>query len=563
MHRLSGWIRKNVLVLVFGGTLLPVALLLALQFSWLSRLEEVSLAARQAVLRNYLEGVGTSVEYHYRSSAERLLNLPPGLFRPGPDGDSGPFWLPREVEGIRRLFVVDFTRHRSGEVRLYDARGPIHETAPELMEALAISNASAPWQTAPEGEEPRRSGLCVDERDPRCRMVMNPIADADGRVVGLAGMILDEEFFRHTLLPRVIEGALPSYFPNEARNDIVVKVRDSQDQIVMASRPVDDPGAAVTRNFPFVFTDWTLNLHGGTATPQRWARASLTSNMALAVLLTLLVVGGLFLALHSARKAMRLSELKSDFVSNVSHELRTPVASIRMFAELLRLGRVRGTDRVQEYGRHIEAESQRLSRLIDNILDFSRIDSGQKSYRPRATDPTGLVLETATLFEVRLQDSGFRLELDLPKRPAPMLVVDPEAISQALQNLVENAVKYSGDGREILLRLEAHPGEVTIAVRDRGIGIPAAEQRRIFERFHRVGSSLVHDVKGSGLGLAIVHHIMAAHGGRVTVESTPGRGSTFTLHLPASGAAEEAQTGGAPENATALNQEIHPESGPI
>lgn len=534
MRRLADWVRHHYLILAFGGALLPVALLLALQFTWLGRLEAASTAARQAVLRNYLEGVSSTVEYFYRSSAERLLNLPPYLFQVRPDGDSEPFWQPRTVEGLRRLFVVDFSRHRSGEVRLYDARGTIHETAPALLEALAISNASAPWQTAPIGEEPRRSGLCVDERDPRCRIVLNPITNSSGRVVGLAGLILDEDYFRKTLLPRAVLEALPSYFPDEARNDLVVKVRDAQQMVVMVSRNVDDPGPAVTRNFPFVFTDWTLNLHSGPAGTQRWARASLTSNMALALLLGLLVLGGLAVALISAQRAVRLSELKSDFVSNVSHELRTPVASIRMFADLLRLGRVRNPEKVQEYGQHIEAESERLAGLIDNILDFSRIESGRKSYRPAPTDLAGLLRETVELFDLRLRDSGFRLHLDLPSPAPPVLTIDREAIGQALQNLLENAVKYSGDSREIGVHLRTSADEVTVAVSDRGIGIPGREQKRIFERFHRVGSSLVHDVKGSGLGLSIVNHIIQAHGGRVTVESTPGHGSTFTLHLPAS-----------------------------
>lgn len=550
MHRLSDWVRRHLLILAFGAAFIPVGVLLVLQLAWLNRLEVVSQAAREAVLRNYLEGVGSTVEYSYRATAERLLNLSPELFQARPDGDSGPFWpQERSTEGLRRLFVVDFTRHRSGEVRLYDARGPVHETAPSLVEALAISNASAPWQTAPEGEEPRSRGLCVDERDPRCRIILNPITDARSRVVGLAGMILDEEYFREVLLPRAVLEALPSYFPDEARNDLVVKVRDARSQLVMASRRVENPGPAVTRNFPFVFTDWTLNLHGGQASPQRWARASLTWNMVLTLLLGLLVVGGLVLALRSAQKAVQLSELKSDFVSNVSHELRTPVASIRMFAELIRLGRVRGPEKIQEYGQHIEAESQRLARLIDNILDFSRIESGRKAYRPMLTDLSGLVRETVALFDVRLQESGFRLHLELPPGPPRLLPLDGSAISQALQNLLDNAVKYSGESREIFVRLAESDGEVTVAVTDRGIGIPEPDQRKIFERFHRVGSSLVHDVKGSGLGLAIVHHILEAHDGRVTVESHPGRGSTFTLHLPAppqTGAAVESRSTGTP-----------------
>ncbi len=219
------------------------------------------------------------------------------------------------------------------------------------------------------------------------------------------------------------------------------------------------------------------------------------------------------------------------FVSNVSHELRTPLASIRVFGELMRTGRVSSPDKVLEYGERIETEAMRLSHLVRNILDFSRIESGRKAYRFEDADLGPVVRAGVAACAARVRDAGFRITAEV-EADLPRLRLDASAIEQALGNILENAVKYSGDAREIAVSAARRGNAVVVSVRDRGIGIPRDEQQRIFERFHRVGGSLVHDVRGVGLGLAIVRHIVEAHQGRVEVESEPGRGSTFSLVLP-------------------------------
>jgi signal transduction histidine kinase len=197
---------------------------------------------------------------------------------------------------------------------------------------------------------------------------------------------------------------------------------------------------------------------------------------------------------------------------------------------LLKQGRVTLPEIVQEFGAHIETESRRLTQLINKILDFSRIESGHKEYRFAPLDVGALVAETAKAYEVLLQQEGFALRVAIA--PTPALEADAEALTQALVNLLDNAVKYSGTGRVIQLRVAPQDEDVIIAVTDQGIGIAAAEQAKIFEKFYRVNTGYVHDVKGSGLGLAIVWHIAEAHRGKVTVTSAPEQGSTFTLHLP-------------------------------
>jgi len=244
------------------------------------------------------------------------------------------------------------------------------------------------------------------------------------------------------------------------------------------------------------------------------------------------LLAGLGLALRTAGREMRLAAMKSDFVSNVSHELRTPLASIRVFGELMRLGKVTDGDKVREYGEHIEVESRRLTQLVDNILDFSRIESGRKVYHFSQTALEEVVRDVVAAFTMRFRGSGFEIELAGPAAPLPPVTADAAAIDHAVSNLIDNAIKYSGAGRQIAVRLARVGDEVAIAVCDRGIGIPASEQKHIFERFHRVSTGAVHEVRGVGLGLAIVDHIVRAHGGRVEVESEPGKGSTFTIRLP-------------------------------
>jgi signal transduction histidine kinase len=226
-----------------------------------------------------------------------------------------------------------------------------------------------------------------------------------------------------------------------------------------------------------------------------------------------------------------MARLKADFVANVSHDLKTPLSLIRMFAETLEMGRLADEPTRQEYYRVITRESERLSRLIENVLDFSRIERGRRKYEiaPAAVEP--LIRETLEAFGYVLSRQGFKVEVaiapDLPEVP-----MDADAVGQALANLVDNAIKYSGERKSLKVEATVEAGHLALTVADEGIGIPREEQGRIFEKFYRVGRSETQGRRGSGVGLALVRHIAEAHGGRVTVESRPGAGSRFTLRFP-------------------------------
>jgi signal transduction histidine kinase len=253
-------------------------------------------------------------------------------------------------------------------------------------------------------------------------------------------------------------------------------------------------------------------------------------------------------------RQLRLNELKSNFVSSVSHELRSPIASVRLMAESLERGKVSDAPKQQEYFRFIVQECRRLSSLIENVLDFSRIEQGRKQYDFEPTDLVALTEQTVKLMETYAAERGVKLQLLLPSLPPaahPQPSADGKALQQALVNLIDNALKHSPKGGTVTVGLEVqsltskvqsqypasrithHASLLHLWVEDHGEGIPATEHERIFERFYRCGSELRRQTQGVGIGLSIVKHIVEAHGGRVFVRSAPSEGSRFTIELPA------------------------------
>jgi signal transduction histidine kinase len=206
---------------------------------------------------------------------------------------------------------------------------------------------------------------------------------------------------------------------------------------------------------------------------------------------------------------------------------------IRMFGETLEMGRVTDETARREYYQVITRESERLSRLIENVLDFSRIEGGRRTYDPVPMSVEPLVRETVESFAHVLARQGFKLDVAI-EPDLPEASVDVDAVSQALANLIDNAIKYSDKRKVLTVEAAIRNGGVAITVGDEGIGIPRDEQGRIFDKFYRVGRSETQGRRGSGVGLALVQHVAQAHGGHVSVDSTPGEGSRFTLWLPCS-----------------------------
>ena len=256
-----------------------------------------------------------------------------------------------------------------------------------------------------------------------------------------------------------------------------------------------------------------------------------------------IVVGAIAIVLV-AEKERKISALKSEFVANVSHELKTPLALVRMFAEMLQSGRVASDAKKQEYLDIIVRESERLSALIENVLDFARLERGRGSYEFAEGDVGDAVTRAANVYRYRAEREGVKLVLDV-EPSLPRARIDERAIQLAVINLVDNALKYAPGGEVITVRACGHQGGVKVEVGDQGPGVPPEDRQRIFERFVRLSGSREEKagekaaekgrspVRGSGIGLALVKHIAESHGGRAWVESEVGRGSTFTFTIPA------------------------------
>jgi signal transduction histidine kinase/tetratricopeptide (TPR) repeat protein len=249
------------------------------------------------------------------------------------------------------------------------------------------------------------------------------------------------------------------------------------------------------------------------------------------IVIVIILAFGLFFTLKAVRDELNLSKMKSYFMSTVSHEFKSPLTSIRQMAEMLVHGRVPSTERQHKYHNTILQQSERLSHLIDNILDFSKMEEGQKIFHFEKADITPVVENIVESFKEQTALHGYNISLSVPE-PVPEVVFDREAMEQVLHNLLDNACKYSGDSRDVKVQLLTKGKNVIITVKDYGIGIKKIDVEKIFSRFYRAGEELTQTVKGSGIGLTIVRQIVEAHNGTINVESEPGKGSKFTVRLP-------------------------------
>lgn len=245
---------------------------------------------------------------------------------------------------------------------------------------------------------------------------------------------------------------------------------------------------------------------------------------------------GIVLTSRAMARELKVQKMRSDFISGVSHDLKTPLASIQIFAETLASSRATSDKKVREYARMIGIEASKLGRLIHDMLDSNKIEAGTRRYPMEEVDLEGIVREALAGFEPQLADAGFTTRLSLADDSLRFLG-NREGLRQALDNLISNAIKFRDETSEdaehhLTVRLQRDDDNAVIEVEDRGIGIPAAERRRVFERFYRVVQEPDTDAAGTGLGLAIVEHVVDSHGGRVTVQGNRHGGSTFRVELP-------------------------------
>jgi len=358
-------------------------------------------------------------------------------------------------------------------------------------------------------------------------------------VLGGAGWWFRPHDFLQRHLDDVSQGTLPGnprlYGGFEQMRRLSISVLDRDGSVLARVRDPGDERTARTAAVGGPFEGYGVRVGPTGNAAASWVHRFVALELTfIGIMGTVIVLASVFGMRYTVRQ-LELAQLKASFVSNVSHELKTPIALIRLAVETLEMRRVRSPEETDAFLRSIGRETLRLQRLVDNILDFARLEAGRRIFRFETLDLRDVVREAVESFQPRLEHLGFHLDLDLPDE-LPAVQGDAVALSHCVLNLLDNALKYSKADREVKVSAGTRPdGTVTVSVADRGIGIAPADQARIFEKFVRVETGLVHDVKGTGLGLSLVDQIMRAHGGHVEVVSSPGEGSTFTLVLPARG----------------------------
>ncbi len=297
--------------------------------------------------------------------------------------------------------------------------------------------------------------------------------------------------------------------------------------------PAEEPPFAVTGDFRTDDTRWLLRLWPlRPESIQEETRQRQAFFVGILGFVTILLVFGGYMTVRIVRRELEIARLRADFVSTVSHEFRSPLTGIRQLGGMLLDGRVRDPAKQRDYFRMIVQESDRLTRLVENVLDFSRMEEGRREYRFETLDTPPWLRSLAADFSTEVAAGEVSVEAAIPD-DLPPISADREALGSAVHNLLDNAAKYSPGRKAIWISAETGDGELAISVRDEGIGISEEDRKHVFDRFFRAGGETSKRVKGAGLGLSLVKHVVTAHSGAVECRSRPGEGSTFTIRIPA------------------------------
>ena len=450
-------------------------------------------------------------------------------------------WIAQQVHQQQELRLRDAARELYGHIGELDQR--VHERARMCQADSAVSclpeadGVAAVWVWSSDVAPPDRLvAVGVPAAEGTDTVWFNPSDGGDPIGVFRSGTHRAAWQLDVSSMRAMLDRFLSSRFDD----GMVVELTNSAPGPVPAlesflgSGPVPEVDLLLDR--PLNAWRLTAAYPAGTTAEAVVGRTSWVSIAALILLVGLVLLGAV-LTLGSAAREIQLSRLQTDFVSSVSHELRTPLTSIRMFVETLQSGRLKDPDRVEECLELLNLETERLSRMIERVLGWARMEAGRRVYEFEDVSAQELVDDALlALRSQRLMAAELEILVEIPDG-LPTLRVDRDAIVEALLNLLQNAVKYTPAPRNIHVEAASRPGQVGLAVVDNGPGIEKQDRKRIFEKFYQADNLLSSATqkgaeRGSGLGLSIVRAVVRGHGGRVELDSEPGRGSRFTLWLP-------------------------------
>jgi len=341
----------------------------------------------------------------------------------------------------------------------------------------------------------------------------------------LYGFVLNPEIFINDFLGPRIHAI--------AQEDFVISVHRNTEALpfyTTANSPKKGMGPEPQKSL-WLFPDYYLTIRQELREKPTLAEQRFQTNLFLIIGLNAILLLGAWFVYRTIKKEIELAQIKSDFVSNVSHEIRTPLALITMFSETLMLNRLKSEEKKQEYYRILNHEAQRLTSMVNKILNFSKMEAGKHHFQFEPVDLNVVVATVLESYDFHLTNKGFSYTF-LPTEMELTINGDRETIAEALINLLDNAIKYSDDKKEISIRTGINEGYYFVEIQDQGIGISEANQKAIFEKFFRVSSEGSKQRKGTGLGLSLVKYIMDAHKGTVELTSSPRVGSTFRLNFP-------------------------------
>ncbi len=509
--------------------LLPLLVLVALQYASSRQLARAELIAHQSTLVKYLDAVAVKVRRVYEDAAQKLLQVPGSALEAKRFDEVAHHFdgLDTSVAGLLFAGSLDGC---SCLTQFYDPEtGHIGIGADPALEATIVRvsmRLRREWM-----QHLNRSQIYVDELDADNRVVYRFVTGANSASVGFAGFVIDMRRFEGEYLPRAIADT-QDMLTEDVQANLIVRLTDSRGHVMAATHDELGQADAVTGRFDFVFRDLELSARSRHTAAADVLRSNALTSWILSTLMSAMAIGGVLLTWRAVRRERRVMRIRNGFVTTVTHELRTPLASIAVFGELLRRGRVTATDKVVDYGRRIEQESTQLGHLIDNVLSFGRIEAAEVRYRAETACVEDMVDTAVRAVDARRAQGGFTIAIIAPSTRLPQVRVDRAAMTQVFVNLLDNAMKYSAECRAIRVELCNRRGEVRVAVADSGIGIAPDQQGRIFDEFYRVAAGNW-GVAGTGLGLAIARHVVHAHGGRIDVSSRLGQGATLSVVLPA------------------------------
>lgn len=504
-------LRKKLAILVSVGVVLPLLVLTYMQYQSLTELQNKTKGAFKDNLRQGFTIVQRRMTQRLEDLAAQTLN-PIGRI----DLSS-----PEEIDKYR----AEVKRSHPEIEEIF-----VFPTQPHLLSLFNQSRMAQNFLDA------NRNYLFAHREG---TYLFYPLKDSTKGENGFAGVLLKESFVRDNLIARTIAEASSGHEPTSALA-MAITISD-ENQRVLFSNGAPQNGYLLESNFDPPFSGWKARTGLKNTNLDDFARNSFLHSAGATVLVLVFLLAGIVLTIRATDREARLAQAKSNFVANVSHELKTPLSLLSLFSEILELGLVKNEEKKIEYYRVMRHESRRLNKMIDNILDFSKIEAGRKTYNFVHSDMAEVIENVLSSYRYQINNSGFDVQTNI-RSDLPPVSIDRDAMSQAISNLLDNAIKYSHEVKRLSITTETLGSDLSVEIVDHGIGIPRAEQEKIFEKFYRVGNGLVHDVKGSGLGLSLVKHIIEAHKGTISVESDVGKGSRFTILLPIARSEAEAET---------------------